>query len=351
MSSPGVGPTDTPEPAPSTTAASGTRAARGRHCARCGRSYEASVQFCTVDGTALLTTPVEHPLEGQVIADRYRIQRKLGEGGTGEVYLADDIALRHPCALKLLKPAMLTNPATVRRFRNEARRASRITHVNVATVYDSGQALDGTFFLAMEFVDGETLGKCLQREHTLSPRRAAAITWQVAEALMSAHELGIIHRDLKPDNVLLRVRDDGIDGVKVVDFGIAKLTQPDPGSTGPRTTNEGVVVGTPQFMSPEQMAGDQATARSDIYALGLITFRMLTGDLPFEGVGWEALVKRVSSPPRSLADVRPDIAWPPELCRIMDHVLATEPANRYATAREFARDLAYTITAWLPRQQ
>jgi eukaryotic-like serine/threonine-protein kinase len=282
-----------------------------------------------------------------VLAGRYAVRRKLGEGGMGEVYLATHVHMERPCALKVLKKGMLLDDAAVRRFQREARNASRISHPNVTTVYDFGDAGDGMFYLAMEYIEGETLADCLAIERSLPLPRVAELTCQIAEALTSAHELGIVHRDLKPANVLLCQRRDGMVAVKVVDFGISKLVL-EPGADGTSSSSTAVLMGTPTYMSPEQFLGEPVDLRSDVYSLGLVTFEMLTGELPFEATGREGIMLRLSQPPRTLVDARPDVEWPGELERVMARALAVRPAERYATARAFARELALAVTAWLP---
>ena len=225
----------------------------------------------------------------------------------------------------------------ISRFNREAANACKINHPNVAQVYDFGEMADGTLYLAMEFIDGETLDTVVAREGSLSPPRAAQITKQIADALYAAHHLGIIHRDLKPENVMIARHLDGTDWVKVVDFGIAKTVQRD--GTGSQTvTTAGVSLGTPEYMSPEQLAGDKLDHRTDIYSLGLLLFNMLTGQLPYPKLtSKETLVRRLTSRPSTLTEVSPDRRWPAGLQAALDRAIAPEVADRYDSVAEFGR--------------
>ncbi len=278
------------------------------------------------------------PLIGQVIADRYQVLALLGAGGMGRVYLAEHVRMGRKSALKVMSPALAATADAISRFNREAANASRINHPNVAQIYDFGETSDGMLYLAMEYIEGETLTRVIEREGSLSIARAAGIANQAADALSAAHHLGIVHRDLKPENIMLARHIDGSDWVKVVDFGIAKTTQQSGGSQ--TVTTVGVSLGTPEYMSPEQLAGERLDARSDLYALGLVCFNMLTGDLPYPRVtSRETLVKRLTAKPRSLSDVRPDIAWPEALQAALDRALAPDPKDRFTGVAEFGREV------------
>jgi eukaryotic-like serine/threonine-protein kinase len=218
---------------------------------------------------------------GQQI-ENYRIVRQLGSGGMGEVYLAEDIRLNRKVALKLLPPHFTVNPDRVRRFEREARAASALNHPNIVTVYEIGKS-NSTHFIATEFVDGQTLRQLInEKPFKLSETLNVAI--QVASALMGAHTAGIVHRDIKPENVM--VRSDGY--VKILDFGLAKLTEQQISDAETETptllqSNPGLVMGTVQYMSPEQARGKNVDGRSDIWSLGIVLYELLTGRLPFSG--------------------------------------------------------------------
>ncbi|HKA60292.1 MAG TPA: serine/threonine-protein kinase, partial [Gemmatimonadales bacterium] len=237
-------------------------------CPVCSTEYADDVKFCPRDGQTLRSAKPVADLVGQVVADRYHVLRKLGEGGMGRVYLAEHVKMGRRSAIKVMNPAMVHDPAALARFNREASNASRINHPNVCAIYDFGETADGLVFLAMEFIEGEPLSDLLIRERVLPIARATSIFLQTAEALQAAHELGIVHRDLKPDNIMLTKGKGGGDTVKVVDFGIAK----DFGGAeaSQKVTRTGMVMGTPEFMSPEQLSGDNLDGRSDLYSLALV---------------------------------------------------------------------------------
>ena len=307
-------------------------------CPQCHRDFSAALDVCPADG-APLRAPVD-PLIGQLLADRYRVQRSIGEGGMGRVYLAEHERMGRLSAVKVMSAALAATPEAISRFNREAANASRIHQPNVAAIYDFGETADGTLYLAMEYVEGETLSSLLRREGPLAPARAAELTGQIADGLFAAHHLGIVHRDLKPDNVLVTRHLDGREWVKIVDFGIAKQTQ-----KGDQTvTSLGSAIGTPEYMSPEQLAGENLDARTDLYSLGLVLFNMLTGALPHAALtSKQSLVQRLTARPRSLADVRPGIAWPPRLQKTLDRALAPEPDERYGSVGDFARDVRASV--------
>jgi eukaryotic-like serine/threonine-protein kinase len=318
-----------------------------RICSVCGTEYDANQKFCPNDGTPLRSTESAESLEGQVIADRYRIISLLGEGGMGRVYLAEHVRMGRKCAVKMISPEMARTEAAIARFNREAANASQINHPNVAQVYDFGEGPGGALYLAMEYVEGETLSAMVRREGALTVRRAATLTRQVADALSAAHHRGIVHRDLKPENIIVTRQFDGSECVKVVDFGIAKTVQSggtDP--SGQTLTAVGAAVGTPEYMSPEQLAGEKLDGRSDLYSLGLVFFHLLTADLPHPRVtSRETLVARLTEPSRTLVEVRPGTHWPKNLQTMLDYALAADLSKRYPTAQEFALDLGILIAA------
>jgi eukaryotic-like serine/threonine-protein kinase len=306
-------------------------------CPVCSREYPDEIRFCQDDGTTLRGATTTASLVGQVVADRYHVIKKLGEGGMGQVYLAEHVKMGRRSAIKVMSPSMIHDPAAVARFNREAANASRITHPNVCAVYDFGETTDGLIYLAMEYVEGMALTELIEQEGALPLARATAIFKQTADALQAAHDLGIVHRDLKPDNIMLARGRDGADLVKVVDFGIAKAVGGD--QTGQKVTQTGLVVGTPEFMSPEQLSGDAVDGRSDLYSLALVYFRMLTGQLPFQADSvQETMIKRLTDDPERLAAARPDIAFPDGLQEVFDTALARTPAARYQSVAKFADD-------------
>jgi serine/threonine protein kinase len=312
-----------------------------KFCPVCATEYRDDVRFCPNDGQTLRSSGPTQDLVGQVLADRYHILKKLGEGGMGQVYLAEHVKMGRRSAIKVMNPSMVHDPEAVARFNREAANASRISDSHVCAIYDFGETPDGLIYLAMEFVEGEPLTELITREGALPVARAADIGIQVAAALQAAHDLGIVHRDLKPDNIMLTRSRDGADAVKVVDFGLAKAVGGEGGGGGQKVTRTGLVIGTPEFMSPEQLSGDKLDGRSDVYSLGLVLFNMLTGTLPFPADSvQEAMIKRLTDEPADLLEVRPDLHFPPGLQQTLDTALARSPVDRYQSAAKFAHDLA-----------
>ena len=307
-------------------------------CPVCSSQYTDDVKFCPNDGQTLRGAAPATNLVGQVVADRYHIIKKLGEGGMGQVYLGEHVKMGRRSAIKVMNPSMVHDPDAVARFNREAANASRITHPNVCAIYDFGETPDGLIYLAMEFIEGEPLTDVLQREDALSVHRAVNIFQQTGEALQAAHDLGIVHRDLKPDNIMISRGRDGSDVVKVVDFGIAKAMGGE--EAAQKVTKTGLVVGTPEVMSPEQLAGDKVDGRSDLYSLALVFFRMLTGRLPFEGeTVQETMIKRLTDEPAKLATLRGDLSFPAGLQGVLDSALTRTPKDRYQTVVKFADDV------------
>jgi serine/threonine protein kinase/TolB-like protein/Tfp pilus assembly protein PilF len=270
----------------------------------------------------------------------YQVLSLLGAGGMGEVYLADDTSLRRKVALKLLPPAFTRDPERLHRFKQEARSVSALNHPNILTIYEVG-VIDETHFIATEFIDGRSLRELLHGQ-PLELSEALDIAIQIAAALTAAHEAGIIHRDIKPENVM--VRRDGI--VKVLDFGLAKLTEPvvtaKVGTETPTlvkmTTEAGRVLGTPQYMSPEQARGQKADARSDIFSLGVVLYEMLSGQPPFVGESPIEVMAAILN--REPAPLNQSVAGPPdELPRIVGKALRKNREERYQTAGALLSDL------------
>ncbi|HEX4979046.1 MAG TPA: Stk1 family PASTA domain-containing Ser/Thr kinase, partial [Acidimicrobiales bacterium] len=271
---------------------------------------------------------MSQPTESQVFSGRYEILRHLARGGMAEVYLARDLMLDRPVALKVLFRELSVDRSFVERFRREAQAAANLSHPNVVPVYDWGEE-DGTYYIVMEYVEGRTLSQMIRREGPLLPERAADIAADVAGALAFAHASGVVHRDVKPGNVL--VSKDG--AVKVTDFGIARAANADQD-----LTQTGSVMGTATYFSPEQAEGRRVDARSDLYSLGVVLYEMLVGRPPFQGDNPMAIaykhVREEPIPPRS---ANPDI--PAQLETIVLQAMAKNPNDRYVTADEFRQDL------------
>ena len=313
-----------------------------RVCPVCGGSYGPDVRFCPADGQVLHDQPVAtDPLIGTMIADRYLVEKRLGMGGMGVVYLAQQVYMSRRCALKVLRPELLSDGDAIKRFVREAKNASRISHPNVAAIYDFGRMSTGQMYLAMEYVDGETLSSVLAREGTLPPAACASIIDQVAKGVQAAHDLGITHRDLKPDNVMLAATPSSASTVKVVDFGIARMAFEE----AQQVTASVMVIGTPAYMSPEQITGGPVDGRSDTYSLALVTYAALTGRLPFNSSDLD-LRLRFLQEPKTLADLNPGVAWPAELQAVLSRALSTDLEDRQPSIQDFGRDVARILGAW-----
>ena len=303
-------------------------------CPRCEATYAADVRFCPLDGATLVSTGASDDLVGQVIADRYHVERLLGEGGMGRVYLAEHVRMGRRSAVKVMGRALTSDRDALSRFNREAANAARINNGHVAAIYDFGETHDGLVYLAMEFVDGEPLTSLLRRESRLPPPRVAMLVAQVADGLDAAHSLGIVHRDLKPDNIMVARARDGGDWVKIVDFGIAKDAQ---GGATQQVTRAGLIIGTPEYMSPEQLSGETVDGRSDVYSLALVAFVLLTGELPFAaGSAEQIFMARLAGAPKTLLAASPDVDWPAVIQDVFDRALARDPAGRYGSAGDFA---------------
>src|SRR5262245_1290846 len=269
-------------------------------------------------------------LTGKRLGD-YQILRRLGQGGMGYVYLAEQISLKRKVALKLLRPEMAGNPISLQRFKSEALSAARATHANIVQIYDIKEA-DGLHFMALEYVEGRNLREYLEKKGPPEILVALSIMRQVASAIQRASELGIVHRDIKPENILVTRKGE----VKVADFGLAPVLS----DTGQplNLTQTGVTMGTPLYMSPEQVEGKPIDFRTDIYSFGVTSYHLLAGQPPFRGTTpFEVALQHVQKEPPPLADIRPDL--PPELCALVHKMMAKKPADRPQTGREIVREL------------
>lgn len=275
------------------------------------------------------------------VDNMYRIIRLIGRGGMGAVYEAEDIRLGRSVALKVLRSDLAKQLQADERFLQEARVLARIRSPFVCTVFSIGATDAGKTYIAMEYIDGESLGDLLDRERWLDLKRCVRVAQRCCEALIEAHELGIIHRDLKPDNILLTRIGSVEDYVKVVDLGLAKHIESAGSTNNPRLTQTRLVLGTPAYMSPEQAAGHDVSPASDLYALGVIFYEMLTGYLPVDGeTPQDFLRAHQLQAPVPLGERRPDLQFPESLESFVQRVLAKKPADRPASAREFLDLLA-----------
>ncbi|MGB6044247.1 MAG: serine/threonine-protein kinase [Pirellulales bacterium] len=268
-------------------------------------------------------------LSGRVLGD-YRLLRRLGKGAMAEVYLAEQASLGRQVAFKVLKSELARDTTYVRRFEMEARAAASLVHGNIVQVYEVGH-VDGIHFIVQEYVSGQNLSQLLARAGSLDVATAVGIMRQVAAALAKSAEQGIVHRDIKPENLMLSSAGE----VKVADFGLARITQD---SDQLNLTQVGVTMGSPLYMSPEQVEGKPLEPRSDIYSFGVTCYQMLAGRPPFTGdTALSVAVQHLKNTPDPLENVRPDL--PPGLCRIVQKMLSKDPHSRYANGTEVLRDL------------
>ena len=274
----------------------------------------------------------------QVIAGRFRVEREIGKGGMGTVYRASHLGLERPVAVKILKQEFATVPEVAERFMREARTMARLKHPRAAMIFDAGHLAGGRPFIVMEYVEGSTLAEVLTREGTFDPGRAVRVAAEICDVLSDAHALGIVHRDLKPSNIMLNER-----GVCVLDFGIAKVLQSSTEVTRTHATTEsGLVIGTPRYMSPEQCLGHRVGPASDLYSVGVLLYEMLAGRPPFiDTLSAAVLVKQATAQPTPLAELRPDV--PRALVSAVHLLLAKNPAQRPATAAEARRILERSV--------
>jgi serine/threonine-protein kinase len=345
-----------------------------RRCPKCGTVYTDTARFCPRDGNMLVdvqakpvsSAPGASPsarargtaarpaqpsppgvdrasaMSGQILDARYQVQKKLGEGGMSYVYLARDVATGHDVAIKVLSPKLATDKSSVERLRREAGLAMRLDHPNVCRILRLGESEDGLIYLVMPFLKGELLSDREVRGGPMTLPTGLDVLQQVCDGLHHAHELQIVHRDLKPENIMLVAEDAAHDRAVVMDFGLAKERRADPQIA--KLTATGIILGTPEFMSPEQIRGKQLDARSDIYALGIVAFEMFTGKLPFQGRNaQEMMIARLRGQPLKLRQLRPDL--PEGLERTLYRALESNPDARYDTALEFADALGASAHA------
>jgi serine/threonine-protein kinase len=270
---------------------------------------------------------------GELIAGRYELEELAGTGGMSSVYRARDMLLERHVALKLLHEYHGADAESIERFRREARAVAQLSHPNIVTVIDRGED-GGRQYIVFEYVDGENLKELVAREGPLPVRRALELAIQVGEGLACAHEHGVVHRDVKPQNVLLN----GDGQAKVTDFGIARSLDVDRGMT-----QTGTVIGTSNYIAPEQASGRGVDERTDIYSLGVVLFELLTGDVPFPGENFVAVAMRhVHEEPPSVLEVRPDV--PLRVAHLVERALAKDPDERFPSMTEMVRELRACLT-------
>ncbi|HEY8207245.1 MAG TPA: protein kinase [Myxococcaceae bacterium] len=304
-------------------------------CLTCDTTYPEDVAFCPKDGSAL---------GDRLLENRYRILSKLGAGGMGTVYVAEHVALGKRVAVKILKEEVSRDPAMAKRFEQEAVAASRIGQENIVDVTDFGRTPEGSLYFVMEHLEGRTLADLLQRERVLPVSRTCNILAQICEAIEAAHARGIVHRDLKPHNIVLLDRPGRPDFVKVLDFGISKM-----GWRQEPITEQGAILGTPEYMAPEQASGESVDPRTDVYAIGVMAYELLTGTLPFRGDHSVAtMLKHINEavePPRKR---RPDLGIPEELEVAIMRALSKKADDRQQTVTQLRLAIARHIAGPIP---
>lgn len=387
-------PVETLKPLARSVTHDGTDAAKV--CPSCGRGFPAHASFCSFDSAKLIAAPhspaaaatvppgeIEHtsaPLDdlasshaelpaaskqsrkptqmaetfeeevglfqsliGKVIDQKYKVQSILGEGGMAVVYRAYHERMERTVVIKVMQGWLLSNKNAVERFEREAKLTAKLNHPNIVTVFDTGVLNGKEPYIVMEFIKGESLGDKIARQGALPCATGANIIIQICRGLQEAHNVGIIHRDLKPDNILLQDRTDRPDWVKIVDFGISHLAQ---GSK--RLTKTGKMVGTPEYIAPEQLKDKPIDIRTDLYALGIILYEMLTGRVPFEGESAESiLMKHLLEPPPPMTELRDDLGDDNPFEEIVMKALNKDPDERYQTATEFRLDVERALNQTL----
>ncbi len=303
-----------------------------RYCPLCERKYGDEVTVCAIDGSTLRESGTKQdPFIGKIVRARYRVLKKLGEGGMGSVYLAEQITINRNVALKILHPDFARDPEFVRRFRQEAKLAASLSHHNIVTIFDFDQADDGSLYIVMEYVAGNSLSAII-KSGLLDVGTAVRLGIQIAEGLKAAHTAGVIHRDIKPENIMVLPGDE----IKLMDFGIARLSNVE-GVT--RLTRSGMIMGTPTYMSPEQIEGGEVGVATDIYAFGVLLYEMLSGQVPFTApTPGAVLIKHLTETAPPLRKLRNDVpAW---LEKVVKQALEKKPSRRQRSMDEVVELLA-----------
>jgi serine/threonine protein kinase len=304
------------------------------YCSQCGTELSKRT-FGFYDRTQTLSMAFRRLKRGDILSQRYEVIEELGSGAMGRIYKVQDIKIGEKMAMKVLNPQIASDETTVLRFKNELRLARTITHKNVCRMFDFGED-QGMIFITMEYISGEDLKRTLMRIGQLSPGKTIFIAKQICSGLTAAHNMGVIHRDLKPQNIML----DQEGNVRIMDFGIARSIQ------AKGLTETGIIIGTPEYISPEQLDELELDQRSDIYSLGVILYEMLTGIIPFEGnTPLNVVLKHKTQIPKDPIEINPQI--PLELKKVVLKCLAKDREKRYKSASEFSEALSQ-IEAELP---
>lgn len=312
-----------------------------RECALCGLVTEEAIVVCPQDGSALITHKPD-PLIGSVIGGKFEILSLVGSGGMGNVYKAVQQPVGRHVALKVLHSEKMRNQSSVKRFEQEAKAASVLSHANIVGFFDYGLTEDNVPYIVMDFVEGKSIDETIRDEGVMHVERCISLFSQACDALEHAHQKGIIHRDIKPSNLMLTRREDGSETVKILDFGIAKLLPNGDDSNRANLTQTGELFGSPQYMSPEQCAGSELDARSDMYSLGCVMYEALMGQPPLRGNSLvDTIYKHTNEKPASFKTVRPDLDVPEQLEHLVLKTLEKEPAMRFPSMAVLKRNLDF----------
>ena len=308
-------------------------------CPTCQVALEDSQRFCSNCGTVIQANdvPEADPMIGLTLGGKYKVVRLLGEGGMGAVYEGEQPlgTARRRVAVKTLHPHLSRDVKIKQRFEREVGTIAELEHPNTIQVYDFGTTEDDILYIVMEFLQGRSLANCIEKEGAMLPERVAYIMNQVCGSLEEAHGRGIVHRDLKPDNVMLVERAGKRDFVKVLDFGIAKRSKEED-KNEQKLTQQGMVLGTPPYMSPEQFTGKPIDARSDIYSLAVMSYEMLTGRLPFHAeTAWEWATQHMTQPPIPIESMAEGLRAPEAMRSAIRRALEKSPDARFQTVKEF----------------
>lgn len=298
-----------------------------KFCPKCQTEYGQDALYCARDGAFLIEVkPFPDPLVGQVINGKYRIIRELGQGGMGKVYLAEHVKIGMSVAIKVVHAHFAQNPEFVKRFQLEASLVARLKHHNIVGLHDFDQMENGSLFIVMECMEGKSLRNVIARESPLEIVRVLRLGAQIAEGLAAAHRGGVIHRDIKPDNIMVVEGDE----IRVMDFGLAREAA--------RETPSSVIVGSPAYMSPEQARGEVITASTDIYAMGVVLYEMLGGEVPFKGSTPEGVLrKHITETPPPIKQLGRQL--PTEVEKLVMQALEKKPESRPKSAQELAKRL------------
>jgi serine/threonine protein kinase len=315
-------------------------------CSQCATEFADGAQFCGNCGEVLpLPDGKPDPWLGRIVDGRYRVITRIGSGGMGVVYRVEHLRLGKTAAMKVLAPDVAEKAEMIQRFHLEAQAVSRLNHPNIVQTFDFGQ-FENALYLIMEHVKGDDLAAVLKGEGPLPFARAARLFVQACSALTEAHDHGIIHRDLKPENLMVQRRRDGSEHIKVLDFGLAKLRERDESAS---ITTGKQILGTPYYISPEQVRGETLDPRADVYSLGATLYRVLTGAPPFQAPSPMAVLsKHITDPvvpPRARA---PDRELPPEADQIVLRAMAKKVEDRYPSAAAFQEDLERVLAGGVP---